>query len=346
MVASPYLFAGWPFGLTYPGRWERFWQGEVWWHGYSLRLPGTDNLYTVLTRARFCLAATLRNGALMAIFQWSARANQGVAAGPGIFRRRAWLFWPDVHRLRFSRMLLSFARVPLIFTSGRLLLGALIPFLLVFVCGLDRVLRRQGRTIKFVTLMALVGGMLALEIFTDRTVFASPYNWYHLPPGDLMPAGQLQATCLYWDRQADNPQSPYLGDLSGTWENPLWSDSATGQPTPASWTNGEAVCFGAHTGLSTPPFAVLMNSNHAVAALFDGSLGPNSCDVTVYGSGVMTLPSGLDVFAIHNASDGSLGTVTISNVIAGPGVLNPRHEGQLYLHGSNTWTGGTSLGIQ
>src|SRR6201999_2775496 len=89
---------------------------------------------------------------------------------------------------------------------------------------------------------------------------------------------------------------------------------------------------------------VLMNSNHTVAALYDGSLSPNSCEVTVYGSGVMTLPSGLDVFAIHNASDGSLGVVTISNTIAGPGVLNLTGEGQLYLHGSNTWTGGTSLG--
>src|SRR5262249_30697755 len=53
---------------------------------------------------------------------------------------------------------------------------------------------------------------------------------------------------------------------------------------------------------------------------------------------------GLDVFAIHNASDGSLGIVTISNAIAGPGVLTLTGEGGLYLYGSNTWTGGMSLG--
>jgi autotransporter-associated beta strand protein len=317
-----------------------FWQGEVWWHGVHLRLPGTDVLYTLLSLG--LLAAALP-GLL-------SRSSDSTLAQTRVLQLALACFIADLAFYGLMSTVYDFhdcfypsPSYPY-FTSGRLLLGALIPFLLVFVYGLNRVLSPWGRTFKFVLLIALIAAMLGLEIFTCRVVFGSPYNWFHLPHGGLMPASPLQASCLYWDPQADNSQFPYLGNLSGAWEHPSWSSASAGQATPTHWTEGTAVCFGTDTGLNTPPFTVLMNSNHTVAALYDGSLSPNSCEVTVYGSGVMTLPSGLDVFAIHNASDGSLGIVTISNTIAGPGVLNLQNEGQLYLCGSNTWAGGMSLG--
>lgn len=157
-------------------------------------------------------------------------------------------------------------------------------------------------------------------------------------------AGTVSAAVLYWDPQANNSQFPYTGNMAGSWESALWSPTSAGEATPANWTNSDAACFGVNTGLGTPAFAVSMNGNHTVAGIFDGPLNPNSCNVTIYGSGIMTLAPGLNAFAIHNASDGSLGIVTVSNTIAGTGILNPQEEGQLYLYGSNTWTGGTSLG--
>ncbi len=163
----------------------------------------------------------------------------------------------------------------------------------------------------------------------------------------VLATSQLQAALLYWDPQANNSQNPYLGNMTGTWETPNWSTSSSGQATPVNWTNGTAACFGVNTGIGTPAFTMLMKSNDIVNGIFIGSLNPNSCAVTVYGPGTMTITN-LQGFNIHNASDGSLGILTISNTIADTsqfkGMLNPQNNGQIYLYGSNVWTGGTALG--
>lgn len=160
----------------------------------------------------------------------------------------------------------------------------------------------------------------------------------------LMTASQLRAAVTYWDPQGPWPSGTYTGNMSGTWENKSWSTNYQGAGvSPTNWIESTAACFGVGTALGTPAFSVLMNANHTVGGIFIGSLNPNSCTVTVYGPGIMTL-SGLQGFNIHNASDGSLGILTISNTIAGTGTFDPQNNGQIYLYGSNTWTGGTSLG--
>jgi hypothetical protein len=66
------------------------------------------------------------------------------------------------------------------FTSGRLMLGALIPFLLLFIFGLDCTMKRLGVTAKFSILTAIILFMLASEVAADWPVFSCPYNWFHL----------------------------------------------------------------------------------------------------------------------------------------------------------------------
>ncbi len=60
------------------------------------------------------------------------------------------------------------------------MLGALIPFMLLFVYGLDRTLNRFGNAAKFLALGGIVLFMLISEIITDWQIFANPYNWFHL----------------------------------------------------------------------------------------------------------------------------------------------------------------------
>jgi hypothetical protein len=60
-------------------------------------------------------------------------------------------------------------------------LTALIPFLLLIVCGLDYALNRFGTMAKCVTFAAIILAMLLTEIATDWPVFSDPYNWFHLP---------------------------------------------------------------------------------------------------------------------------------------------------------------------
>ena len=66
------------------------------------------------------------------------------------------------------------------FVSGRLMLGLLVPFLILFACGLDRLLKNfQGAT-RFFVLGALLAFMLASEITIDWSIFPNAYNWFHL----------------------------------------------------------------------------------------------------------------------------------------------------------------------
>lgn len=66
------------------------------------------------------------------------------------------------------------------FTSGRLLGGALIPFLLLYVHGLDRSLAFTASTrVRALALLAIAAAATASELWLDRAPFASAYNLFH-----------------------------------------------------------------------------------------------------------------------------------------------------------------------
>jgi hypothetical protein len=60
------------------------------------------------------------------------------------------------------------------------MLGALIPFLILFSSGLDFALKKFGDAIKFAALAALLLFMLAAETAIDWNIFPNDYNWFHL----------------------------------------------------------------------------------------------------------------------------------------------------------------------
>lgn len=67
------------------------------------------------------------------------------------------------------------------FAEGRLMLGAMVPGLLLYLYGLDYLLQLEKKPwTRAATLPYIIFFMLVTEIITDRTVFASQYNWYHL----------------------------------------------------------------------------------------------------------------------------------------------------------------------
>jgi autotransporter-associated beta strand protein len=156
-------------------------------------------------------------------------------------------------------------------------------------------------------------------------------------------ANHTQAALAYWNPQGTNGTDPYTGNMSGTWENSLWSTASGGSATPTAWVEGNAAVFAVASGAGTPAFTVTMNNNHTVAGVFDGPLVPDPVSVTITGSGIMTIPSGLQGFFVTSDS-GEPGTITIENVIAGSGTLAAQGNGQLYLNGANTYVGGTDLG--
>jgi hypothetical protein len=64
--------------------------------------------------------------------------------------------------------------------SGRLALGALIPFMLLFVSGLDSILNHFDLRLKFFILAALNLIMLIAEFATNGPAFYDEYNWFHM----------------------------------------------------------------------------------------------------------------------------------------------------------------------
>lgn len=161
----------------FSGQMGTFWQGEFLWHNQPMALPGTDAAFSLLSLALLLAALP----ALM---------SRPPVLDP--FQRRAlrWAF------ACFAVILAFFAFLSIIydfhncpnpsrahpyFHAGRMMLGALVPFLLLIVCGLDRLLNRLGNPLKYGVLAAALSGMLLLEIATDWPAFSSSFNWFHLP---------------------------------------------------------------------------------------------------------------------------------------------------------------------
>jgi hypothetical protein len=167
-----------PYGVwTYlSGQMTTFWQGQFMWHYQFLMLPGTDIFYTALSLGLFAAALTgLPSRSQADTFQ----------------RHALWL-----SMVCFLILLIFFAMLSVIydfsgcpdptpahpyFREGRLMLGALVPFMLLMAYGLDHVLNRFKTMTKFITLSVIIFIMLAVEISTDWLAFSNPYNWFHLP---------------------------------------------------------------------------------------------------------------------------------------------------------------------
>jgi uncharacterized membrane protein len=67
------------------------------------------------------------------------------------------------------------------FSSGRLLSGSLVPFLIVYVAGLELWLPSRGRAFwTWAILVAVAAIQLGSEVILTAEVFRSPFNAFHL----------------------------------------------------------------------------------------------------------------------------------------------------------------------
>ncbi len=154
-----------------------FWQGEFIWHREPLA-SATVNLIYVISSIGF---VGLASAALASKFAAATR-SQRLALGFGLCS-----FIMAMAFLGFLSLIYDFhdcsrpSRELPYFTSGRMMLGALIPFLLLFIYGLDRALNfTKGLWPRWLALAGIVLFMLISEIVTDWPVFSSEYNWFHM----------------------------------------------------------------------------------------------------------------------------------------------------------------------
>lgn len=154
-----------------------FWRGEFVWAQRRLASPGWDLFYGI---SSFVMVAA----ALVAPFTWRR----------DIVARRRSALWPSFALFALSLAFLATISVVYDFgdcpypsrampymSSGRLALGALIPFSALYLCGWDAVLpRRLPEPVRWLTLIVPVLGFTASEIGMSRAVFESAYNWFHM----------------------------------------------------------------------------------------------------------------------------------------------------------------------
>jgi hypothetical protein len=154
-----------------------FWQGEFLWHRQPLAAPVVDMVYAISSVGFVGVAVV----ALLSR-STSAPGPQRQALGFGFVS-----FLAAVAFLGFLSIIYDFqdcfypSRAHPYFTSGRLMLGALIPFLLLYLYGLDRVsCRVKNRWVRPLVLAGMILFMLISETLIDWRLFPNAYNWFHM----------------------------------------------------------------------------------------------------------------------------------------------------------------------
>jgi hypothetical protein len=153
-----------------------FWQGEILWHRQPLASQSVDMVYVFLT---FGLTGFTLVNLLLKSKSTTAPQRETLWFGLACFAASILFFGFLSIIYDFHDCFYPSQEHPY-FTSGRLMLGALIPFMLLFVFGLGRALKRFGDAIKFTALGILILFMLVSEIMIDWQIFPNEYNWFHM----------------------------------------------------------------------------------------------------------------------------------------------------------------------
>jgi hypothetical protein len=170
------IFTASGFWYFLKGNLATFWQGEMLWHRQPLAIPAVDSVYVVLTLGAlaFTLAALLRRPP-----QFSTPQRAAVWFSFACLVATFAFFALLSVKYDFHDCFNPSTEKPF-FVSGRLMLGMLVPFLILFAGGLDRLMKNFGGFTKFLVLAALLAFMLASEISIDWNIFPNEYNWFHL----------------------------------------------------------------------------------------------------------------------------------------------------------------------
>src|SRR5262245_10975223 len=153
-----------------------FWRGEFMWHAKTVGYKGLD-LFYVLSSLALILVAVI------------SLVRGRVKNSSEAQRRALWISAACVIAtivfLAFLSLQFDFgacinpSRERPYFFQGRLMLGALIPFAILYVYGVSRLLRHEPRLVVGVV-GAIAVSITISELLANRVAFTSPYNWFHM----------------------------------------------------------------------------------------------------------------------------------------------------------------------
>jgi hypothetical protein len=172
------LFGPAGLGAFLAGLARTFWRGEIAWRQATLAHPAADGLYVAASAAGLALAAAGLRGARPR----AERVAEG-AAWVAVLGGVAVLAWLSVRFSYGPTTNPSLARPW--FANGRLVAGAMVPFALLAVRGIEQGLARLAEPwrerVAFGALGLLLAAATCSELLLTLPVVASPYNWFHLP---------------------------------------------------------------------------------------------------------------------------------------------------------------------
>jgi hypothetical protein len=155
-----------------------FWRGEFTWGLERIASSGWDSFYGI---SSFVLPAA----AVVALVlrERSARSEERVVHGLGLAMFLLSLLFLAGLSVAFDfGGCFSPSREHPFLTSGRLALAALLPFVALYLSGLQVLLPGQRRAaLRWALLIVMVTWMTTSEAALSRSAFHSAYNWFHLP---------------------------------------------------------------------------------------------------------------------------------------------------------------------
>jgi hypothetical protein len=163
-----------------------FWRGEFIWGYQPMAMGGVDAMYG-LTSALFIVAA----GTALVVSRRQARSAEGFTDILSLALVGASLAMLAVMSIRYDYGDCIYpSRAFPFFASGRLISGILLPFLALYLGGMDFLLRKLGLALtRWAILLALVATMTVSEIALSIAAFQSQYNWFHLLSSGISNAG-------------------------------------------------------------------------------------------------------------------------------------------------------------
>lgn len=159
-------------GLT-----ERFWRGEYVWHELEMKSALADWFY-LLSSAILLLVFFIefwRRRKNISWFQQVATFDAGFLVASSVLFIVAISVPFDYHDCAYPSRAIPYT------LSGRIVSGAILPFVLLYAIGLERVTRLFRKWISPVVVLAsLMLFITASEIRVRSVVFSSPYNFFAL----------------------------------------------------------------------------------------------------------------------------------------------------------------------
>jgi len=170
------IFSPHGFWICISAQLKTFWRGEFMWHNEPLASTTIDMIYIISSLIFLCTAVT----SLIPKLSSASQVQKQAVLTSFLTFLSGMIFFAFLSIIYDFHNTHGPSPEHIYFSNGRLILGSLIPFLLLIVYGLDRLLIPiKCKWPKFLILIGIIFYMLISEAVVDSPIFQNEFNWFH-----------------------------------------------------------------------------------------------------------------------------------------------------------------------